>query len=228
MGRVHHLRRQEPHGRPAPAERPRAAVEAEVLRRRQRELGLRRQHAAGVLRRPVPALRDLRAATSATTSIFKIACGPNGDDYDWTEVLMRDRAGRRPMMHGLALHYYCGTGSKSRSATQFDGDRLVLRSCSSALRMEELVTRHAKIMDKYDPQKRVAMIVDEWGTWHAVEPGTNPGFLYQQNTLRDALVARPDAQHLQQPLRPRADGQHRPDRQRAAGDDPDRRRRRCS
>jgi alpha-N-arabinofuranosidase len=55
--------------------------------------------------------------------------------------------------------------------------------------MDELVTKHAEIMDKYDSQKRVALIVDEWGTWHAVEPGTNPGFLYQQNTLRDALVA---------------------------------------
>jgi alpha-N-arabinofuranosidase len=59
----------------------------------------------------------------------------------------------------------------------------------NALRMEDLVARHSAIMDKYDPEKRVALIVDEWGTWHAVEPGTNPGFLYQQNTLRDALVA---------------------------------------
>ena len=59
----------------------------------------------------------------------------------------------------------------------------------SALRMEELVAKHSEMMDKYDPQKRVALIVDEWGAWHAVEPGTNPGFLYQQNSLRDALVA---------------------------------------
>ena len=55
--------------------------------------------------------------------------------------------------------------------------------------MEELVTKHGEIMDKHDPQKKVALVVDEWGAWHAVEPGTNPGFLYQQNTLRDALVA---------------------------------------
>jgi alpha-N-arabinofuranosidase len=116
---------------------------------------------------------------------FKIACGPNGFDYKWTEVLMRD-AGRQ--MNGLALHYYCGTGRKSRSATQYEeGDWFHL--LRSALRMEELVTKHSEIMDKYDPQKRVAMIVDEWGAWHAVEPGTNPGFLYQQNSLRDALVA---------------------------------------
>jgi alpha-N-arabinofuranosidase len=55
--------------------------------------------------------------------------------------------------------------------------------------MDDLVTRHAEIMDRHDPDGRVGMIVDEWGVWHNVEPGTNPGFLYQQNTLRDALVA---------------------------------------
>jgi alpha-N-arabinofuranosidase len=120
-----------------------------------------------------------------TNRIFKIACGPNSGDTNWTEVVMRE-AGRR--MDGLALHYYCGSGRKSRSATQFEEDDWIwlLRS---ALRMDQLITAHSAIMDKYDPKKRVALIVDEWGTWHAVEPGTNPGFLYQQNTLRDALVA---------------------------------------
>jgi alpha-N-arabinofuranosidase len=117
--------------------------------------------------------------------VFKIACGPNGGDYKWTEVMMQVAARQ---MAGLALHYYCGTGRKSRSATKFDeGDWF--HQLRSALRMEELVAKHSKIMDQYDPQKRVALIVDEWGAWHAVEPGTNPGFLYQQNTLRDALVA---------------------------------------
>jgi len=117
--------------------------------------------------------------------IFKIACGPNREDYHWTEVMMRE-AGKR--MNGLALHFYCGTGKKSRSATQFDeGDWFHL--LKRALFMEELVTKHSAIMDQFDPKKRVALCVDEWGAWHAVEPGTNPGFLYQQNTLRDALVA---------------------------------------
>lgn len=119
-----------------------------------------------------------------TNRIFKIACGPNSGDTNWTEVVMR-QAGR--YMDGLALHYYCGSGKKSRSATQFDeGDWFHL--LRSALRMENLVTAHSAIMDKYDARKRVALIVDEWGAWHAVEPGTNPGFLYQQNSLRDALV----------------------------------------
>ncbi len=119
------------------------------------------------------------------TPVFKIACGPSSADYNWTEVLMRE-AGRR--MDGLALHYYCGSGRKSRSATNFDEEdwHFLLKN---SLRIEELIERHSAIMDKYDPQKRVALVVDEWGTWHAVEPGTNPRFLYQQNTLRDALVA---------------------------------------
>jgi alpha-N-arabinofuranosidase len=117
--------------------------------------------------------------------LFKIACGPNGGDYRWSEILM-SAVGRR--MAGLALHYYCGTGRKSRSATQFEeGDWFF--QLKSALRMDELIRRHSEIMDKSDPEKRIALLVDEWGAWHAVEPGTNPGFLYQQNSLRDALVA---------------------------------------
>lgn len=63
------------------------------------------------------------------------------------------------------------------------------RTFKSALHMDELITKHSTIMDKYDPENKVALIVDEWGTWFDVEPGTNPGFLFQQNTIRDALVA---------------------------------------
>ncbi|NLH74046.1 MAG: alpha-N-arabinofuranosidase [Verrucomicrobia bacterium] len=117
--------------------------------------------------------------------IFKIACGPNGGDYRWTEVLMKN-VGRQ--MAGLALHYYCGSGRTSRSATQFE-EVDWFHLLRNALRMDELITKHVEIMDKYDERRRVALIVDEWGAWHQVEPGTNPGFLYQQNTLRDALVA---------------------------------------
>ncbi len=120
-----------------------------------------------------------------TNRVFKIACGPNGGDTNWTEVVMRE-VGRR--MNGLALHYYCGTSRRRTPATVFD-EADWLYQLRNALRMEDLIARHSAIMDKYDPDKRVALMVDEWGAWHAVEPGTNPGFLYQQNTLRDALVA---------------------------------------
>jgi alpha-N-arabinofuranosidase len=81
-----------------------------------------------------------------------------------------------------------GPWTHKGSATQF-GEQEWFIAIKRALRMHELVTRHAAIMDRYDPRKRVALIVGEWGMWHDVEPGTTPGFLYQQNTLRDALVA---------------------------------------
>jgi len=117
---------------------------------------------------------------------FKVACGAYADNLRWTEVLME----KVPvwMMQGLSLHYYCGSGEKSRSATKF-GEADWFAQLRRALRMDEHLRRHSVIMDKYDPEKEVALIVDEWGAWHEVEPGTNPGFLYQQNSLRDALVA---------------------------------------
>ncbi len=120
--------------------------------------------------------------------IYRIACGANGADYNWTEVLMRD-TGRR--MNGLSLHYYTipsGDWGRKGSATQF-AEAQWHGTMLRALEIENLVTKHGAIMDKYDPEKRIGMMVDEWGIWHDVEPGTNPGFLYQQNSLRDALVA---------------------------------------
>jgi alpha-N-arabinofuranosidase len=120
--------------------------------------------------------------------IYRIACGASGDNYEWTEVLM-SRAGRR--MNGLSVHHYTlptGNWRAKGSATQFGEDQW-MSTLKNALKMDELVTRHAAIMDKHDPERRVGMVVDEWGAWYDVEPGTNPGFLYQQSTLRDALVA---------------------------------------
>lgn len=119
--------------------------------------------------------------------IFKIACGPNAGDFEWTDVVMKNAA---KFMDGLSLHYYTVEPDwDSRTcAADFDEKRWYL-CLSKASYMEELVRKHGEIMDKYDPEKRIALIVDEWGTWHKVEEGTNPGFLYQQNTVRDALVA---------------------------------------
>ncbi|MCI2256949.1 alpha-N-arabinofuranosidase [Domibacillus sp. PGB-M46] len=120
--------------------------------------------------------------------IYKIAGGANIDDYNWTEVLMRESA---RFMDGLSLHYYTIPGefwTGKGAATGFSEDEWAV-TMQKAYRMDELLTKHSTIMDKYDPEKKVAIIVDEWGTWFDVEPGTNPGFLYQQNTIRDALVA---------------------------------------
>lgn len=122
------------------------------------------------------------------TRLKKIASGPNSDDYHWTEVAMKNIGTR---MWGLSLHYYTlptnNWGDKG-SATNFDEKQylITMRNC---LHMEELITKHAAIMDKYDPAKKVALVVDEWGIWTNVEPGTNPGFLFQQNSMRDALIA---------------------------------------
>jgi len=94
------------------------------------------------------------------------------------------------MMNGLSLHYYTipFDWQKKGSATNFD-EKIWFTTLQKTLKMEELVTKHSAIMDQFDPKKRVGLLVDEWGCWYDVEPGTNPGFLYQQSTMRDALVA---------------------------------------
>lgn len=120
--------------------------------------------------------------------LFKIACGPNTADYHWTEVMMKEAGS---MMDGLSLHYYTLEGDTwpdHGSALDFD-EKGWIKVMQHSIYMEELVDKHSAIMDIYDPQKKVALVVDEWGTWHKVEPGTNPGFLYQQNTIRDAVSA---------------------------------------
>lgn len=118
----------------------------------------------------------------------KIAAGSNDVDYNWTETLMKNIP--LNMMWGLSLHYYTlmGNWREKGSATQFD-EKGYFTTMQKCLRMDEFVTRHSTVMDRYDPAKRVALVVDEWGVWTDVEPGTNPGFLYQQNSMRDALIA---------------------------------------
>jgi alpha-N-arabinofuranosidase len=119
--------------------------------------------------------------------IVRVASGANSSDYKWTEVLMRDVPGH--LMEAVALHHYAVIDwNEKGSATAFT-EQQYFTTMQRALQMEELVTRHINIMDKYDPQKKVALYVDEWGGWYDVEPGTNPGFLFQQNTMRDAMLA---------------------------------------
>ncbi|MGE5814147.1 MAG: alpha-N-arabinofuranosidase, partial [Acidobacteriota bacterium] len=118
--------------------------------------------------------------------VYRIAGGSDGDDLNWTQVMMAV-VGRR--MNGLSLHKYTlptGNWRAKGSATAFAEDQW-FSTMKRALQLEQVITNHAAIMDKADPEKRVGMVVDEWGTWYDVEPGTETGFLYQQNTLRDAL-----------------------------------------
>lgn len=119
--------------------------------------------------------------------LFKIACGASDYNYNWTDVLMNN-VGRR--MHGLSLHYYTVKGWRGSkgSATQFNRDEY-FNTLVKCLDVENVLDKHITIMDKYDPDNGIGLMLDEWGAWWDVEPGTNRGFLYQQNTLRDAFVA---------------------------------------
>ncbi|HCX85926.1 MAG TPA: alpha-N-arabinofuranosidase [Micrococcales bacterium] len=153
---------------------------------------MRAEHFADLARQYATYVRN-----HGDNTVYKIAAGANGDDYAWTETLMKSLSclgcSREPQSYfqGLSIHYYTMTGTwgvSKGSATEFDVEEYYV-AMRRAHRMREIVAGHAAVMDCYDPKRRVGLVVDEWGTWWDVEPGTNPGFLYQQNTLRDALVA---------------------------------------
>lgn len=141
------------------------------------------EHYANVFRQYATFMTDW----TNSDSLFRVASGANVADYNWTEVLMRDIP--HHMLEGVALHHYSFVEWTNKgSATDFNEDQY-FATMRTALRMDELVTRHSTVMDKYDPARKIALVVDEWGGWYNVEPGTNPGFLYQQNTMRDAMIA---------------------------------------
>ena len=119
--------------------------------------------------------------------LYKIASGASDYDFNWTEVLLK-QIGHR--MHGLSLHYYTVKGwqGSKGSATSFSTDEYY-ETLGKALEIEPVIRRHIALMDAADPQKRIGLLVDEWGTWFDEEPGTVRGHLYQQNTMRDAMVA---------------------------------------
>lgn len=124
---------------------------------------------------------------SNTEGLFRIAVGPGTEDYAWTETVMKEVPARR--IEGLSIHHYSVINwSKKGSATQFSEEEY-FRTMEQAWRMEGMIKKNSEVMDKYDPQKKVALIVDEWGGWYDVEPGTNGAFLYQQNSMRDAMIA---------------------------------------
>ncbi|MEQ1677620.1 MAG: alpha-L-arabinofuranosidase C-terminal domain-containing protein, partial [Chitinophagaceae bacterium] len=122
-----------------------------------------------------------------TEGLFRIAVGPGSEDYKWTEALMRDIPLK--MLDGISVHHYSVINWNNKgSATQFT-EETYFKTMEQAMRMESFVTKNSEVMDKYDPAKKVALIVDEWGGWYETEPGTNGAFLYQQNTMRDAMIA---------------------------------------
>ena len=114
--------------------------------------------------------------------LYKVACGASDYDYNWTRVLMSKV---RNGLSGLSLHYY--TGGQGR-ALEFDEDNYY-NLIGKAVEVDEVLKNHEAIMDLYDPQRKIDLLLDEWGTWFAQEPGTIPGHLFQQNSMRDAMVA---------------------------------------
>ena len=118
--------------------------------------------------------------------LYKVASGANGDDANWTKVCM-DRIGN--LMPGISVHYYAVRNWENHgSATKFDTNTYY-DNMERALYMEDLISKHEAVMDKYDPERKIDLLVDEWGTWWDEEPGTTRGHLFQQQTMRDAIVA---------------------------------------
>ena len=125
--------------------------------------------------------------------LCKISSGGLQEDYGWTDTIMKKWKGAdgwlQGYLGGYSLHYYTVPDwNRKGSATVFT-EKDWFNTLASTLKMDDLVTKHSAIMDRYDPEKKIGLIVDEWGDWFDVEPGTNSAFLYQQNTLRDAMVA---------------------------------------
>ncbi len=116
--------------------------------------------------------------------LYLIACGPPGNNTEWTHKFF-ERLGRHRRIHAYAAHYYCGTAGTATEYSEEQWYQLLHR----ASLVENLVVQQRAIMDGYDPERRIGLIVDEWGTWHPPAPGQEPRFLWQQNTLRDGLVA---------------------------------------
>ncbi|MCC3763341.1 alpha-N-arabinofuranosidase [Glycomyces sp. TRM65418] len=128
--------------------------------------------------------------------LYRIAAGAADFNFEWTKTLMEQlghigcQRVERKLYQAISVHYYtiAGTWEDKGDATRFTEDEYYTTMLRAA-RTDELLTGHANVMDLYDPTKEIGIVLDEWGTWWNVEPGTNPGFLYQQNTMRDALVA---------------------------------------
>jgi alpha-N-arabinofuranosidase len=122
-----------------------------------------------------------------TSKIYRVASGASDGDYAWTETLMKNIPHK--MLAAVALHHYSVISWTDKGPSVDFNEAQYFKIMEEASQMDEFIKGHSTIMDKYDPDKKIDLIVDEWGGWYNVEPGTNPGFLYQQNTMRDAMIA---------------------------------------
>ena len=139
-------------------------------------------------------VRNFNPAQQGKQQMLKIAVGPGGNEprfVEWTEDVMKAWQKHQWSwdMNGLSLHNYTVVHWDNKFASVGFGETEYGQILKNTLEMEGLVSRHSAVMDKYDPQKKIALVVDEWGSWYAPLPGSNPGFLAQQNSMRDAVLA---------------------------------------
>jgi alpha-L-arabinofuranosidase len=138
-------------------------------------------------------VRNFNPSQQSKDQMQKIAVGPGGGEArwtEWTDTIMKAWEKRQWSwdMQGLSMHNYTVINWGNKFASVGFGEKEYSQILKETLKMEELITKHSAIMDKYDPQKKIALIVDEWGSWYAPLPGSNPGFLVQQNSIRDAIL----------------------------------------
>ena len=139
-------------------------------------------------------VRNFNPDQQGKQQMLKIAVGPGGTEprfVEWTEDVMQAWQKHQWSwdMNGLSLHNYTVVRWNDKFASVGFGETEYGQILKNTLEMEGLVSRYSAIMDKYDPQKKIALVVDEWGSWYAPLPGSNPGFLAQQNSMRDAVLA---------------------------------------
>jgi alpha-N-arabinofuranosidase len=136
-------------------------------------------------------VRNYNPAQTGGEAMRRIAVGPDGAKTDYTEAVMK--AWKDHIwswdIEGLSLHSYTVGGWPPRMASTGFGEADYAKLVKETLGMEQLVATHSAIMDRYDPDKKVPLVVDEWGVWLKPTDGTNPGFLQQQNSQRDAIIA---------------------------------------
>ena len=139
-------------------------------------------------------VRNYNPAQQGNQQMLKFAVGPGGAEprfIDWTETIMKAYQQHTWSwdLDGLSLHSYTVINWQNKYSSTGFGEPEYAQFLKATLEMDDLINRYSAIMDKYDPAKKVALVVDEWGSWYAPSPGSNPGFLVQQNSMRDAVLA---------------------------------------
>ena len=152
------------------------------------------EHYAGQMKIYSRFARNFHPQQQESNRMLRIAVGPGGGEprfTEWTDTVMKAWKDRKWSwdIEGISLHNYTVIDWDRKHAATGFGEKEYAEILQATLKMDGLIEQHVAIMDKYDPEKKLALAVDEWGAWYSPAPGTNPGFLVQQNSLRDAVLA---------------------------------------